>query len=552
MAIMTIIAFGLGLISLMINNISVKAYPNLPPMFDSIHPAQVAKGSIAAGASRLTIYFAGIVRTTTEIKPDILEYMVELSCEHQIVLHIVTGKGGDGYGAMNGVTLIENAKNRHYEASMCAEVHVTEEPDNVPKISNRIERISVLRDFQRELLRTLMENHNDDHDSSVVVLADLDLYSFPDVDILLDEIDQVSNSSAQTNFNSTKHKGRSAHDVVCSAGIMYRPFGYYDTYATVLLPDTFVYPLKNRLVPQYYPKEDTSLVCSNNTYGEMTQWDLLDYFENESRKLTLAHQGTEDYVQSIGADILSAEPVNKKEAVPVKSCFGGLAVYKSSTWLNAECKYNMDTSNLERYANLKDNRPCEHVVFHNCLLDSDKSISIAVQPSMRTEWKPQVPFGSRLYPSKTIHDSLITYYKQKERGDRLANGSFTLRINTMGRLVVEEWITTETGDEPKVVWTAPSPISKGRNDLKWTHMFLLLKPNGNIILKKQLQNTPNSTGSHLCDSNAESCRITLWESQKRGPVGDQWSYSLFLDKNGNLAVIEENSGKVLWTGGVRP
>ena len=59
-------------------------------------------------------------------------------------------------------------------------------------------------------------------------------------------------------------------------------------------------------------KEDELLVRSDNVYGEKTQLDLLDYFENESKKITSAHEKADDYVQ--GQGILSPVPVNKEDA----------------------------------------------------------------------------------------------------------------------------------------------------------------------------------------------------------------------------------------------
>ena len=143
---------------------------------------------------------------------------------------------------------------------------------------NRIDQIATVRDYQRELLRTKYGNIYSLR-GCVVILVDLDLYSLPSIDTLLQEL-----HSMQTN--------ESEFDVVCAAGIMYRPFGYYDIFATVLLDGTFVYPIRGRLEQELQDGEDYSLVRSNDVYGNFTQWDLLEYFERKVKTGWKCRAGT--------------------------------------------------------------------------------------------------------------------------------------------------------------------------------------------------------------------------------------------------------------------
>jgi hypothetical protein len=146
-------------------------------------------------------------------------------------------------------------------------------------------------------------------------------------------------------------------DVLCSAGKMLHPYGYYDTFATVLLPDTFVYPVGGRPVMTARPEEDASLIIGPNFSAEA----LMDWFHKEG-----------------GVD---ARPV------PVKSCFGGLAIYRASKWLDQRCSYKDQFPEVNaKYANKYDNAPCEHVVMHNCLHAVDPAVVVAVQPDMHTIW----------------------------------------------------------------------------------------------------------------------------------------------------------------------
>ena len=44
------------------------------------------------------------------------------------------------------------------------------------------------------------------------------------------------------------------------------------------------------------------------------------------------------------------------------------------------------TTPLLRYANLDDRRPCEHVVFHECLAENNPKFNIAVNPRLPSIW----------------------------------------------------------------------------------------------------------------------------------------------------------------------
>ena len=158
--------------------------------------------------------------------------------------------------------------------------------------------------------------------------------------------------------------------------------------------------------------------------GNFTQGHLMRYLQGQAEK---SPEGT----------------------VPVRSCFGGLAIYSSQTFFEQKCRYRYqyhhdrkrldltgsrtrigtgagkdadvdagadeNVVNLERYASRADGRPCEHVVFHDCLLrqprrwgggDRDqrrdpknghgskaRGRSIAIMPHLVTLWTKDVNKG---------------------------------------------------------------------------------------------------------------------------------------------------------------
>jgi hypothetical protein len=245
--------------------------------------------------------------------------------------------------------------------SSCAPFLVESEQDlglDAQSLSdNRVERIAAIRDAQRQRVRELWysstsNNHKGLLVDGIIVVADLDLFRLPSTAGILEQ------AASMIKANDL--------DVVCAAGVTMasrQELWYYDTYATVLLPDTYVHPLKRRLVPELQAGEDPRLVRSDNQHGSFTQGDLMQYLQRQS----LATGTTR-----------------------VRSCFGGLAIYRAMTWLSDSCSYSTaDPSALIRYASRHDGRPCEHVVFHACLQDSPlvRKARVAINPSLLALWQ---------------------------------------------------------------------------------------------------------------------------------------------------------------------
>ena len=108
-----------------------------------------------------------------------------------------------------------------------------------------------------------------------------------------------------------------------------------------------------------------------------------------------------------------AQEQSEHGTVDARSCFGGMTIYRASAWFEPKCSYTHGMSvnegtggsdssaastGLMRYASEADNRPCEHVVFHDCLIRTngmtrrgDSSGSgksrIAIMPKLLTLWK---------------------------------------------------------------------------------------------------------------------------------------------------------------------
>lgn len=350
----------------------------------------------AVGHARPDVYVAAMVRTASDIRPSVLETLVQLSCANSVGVHILAAGGiaevsrkvqekqknffresrRTALEIQAELTLLDGSA----ESGKCAPFEIVEQDDS--KIfrnaeggsapTNRVDRIAAFRDYQRSLLFPHFMGSPPSLESEVVqdgvvVVIDLDLGAIPSVSSLVSQIDAML---------LRKH----SHDVVCAAGVTMasqREPWYYDTYATVLLPDTYTHPLKRRLIGDYYEGEDPMLVRSDDQHGKFTQGHLMKWLHNRAKEEEATEGG--------------------RGMVRVRSCFGGLALYRTSAWFEPQCRYSdaVLAEELVRYASKADGRPCEHVVFHDCLkergisdpMSGHRDVDIAIDPRLITLWK---------------------------------------------------------------------------------------------------------------------------------------------------------------------
>merc|ERR1712157_300650 len=116
----------------------------------------------------------------------------------------------------------------------------------------------------------------------------------------------------------------------------------YDSFATILLPDTFLYNPENRLFPVIRTEENSAFLPPRANSDTLLNW--LDQEGGRVDTFT-----------------------GFKNPVPVKSCFGGLAIYRGSKFFEKECTYLVRNEATLKYANKFQERACEHVTFHSCL-----------------------------------------------------------------------------------------------------------------------------------------------------------------------------------------
>ena len=295
------------------------------------------------------IWLASLIQDTSEIA--LLDELLELNCNHKVHVHLLVK---------------HDSLKLNRDEKKCAPWIVDFEPlELTTKFANtsdskekggRIPRISALRKYQRQQLRKLLGQHD------VLIVMDVDLLSLgPNgITLLLKEIQRLKQQP-------------SSWDAVCAAGVECGN-RYYDSYATVLYPDTFVFPRRWRYnASAIGPIENSSLILAPRpTEGLLTQVQLFNHLQSSQR---------------------GSNPVQ------VRSCFGGLAIYRSQVYFANECDYQLENDkplyNLikQKYA-ATHGQVCEHVVLHECLhqhQQHNNKFLIGIQPQLQTQYHANGP-----------------------------------------------------------------------------------------------------------------------------------------------------------------
>lgn len=273
------------------------------------------------------------------------EQIIELACAHSIGIFILSKLNLRKYNLQHNQT--------------CAPIIFKSEEELGIKLQenmNRIEKLSYLRDIQRQIMKDHFRMHQNSN-GGVVIVADFDLKRWPRSSVIMENIEILN--------------GNENLSAICANGIVKKKYAkYYDTFATVLLPDTFMTILEKRLFPQSYKGETEHFVRTNDKPNTgFSQEAMFQYFKQMGKG------------QSGGI-------------VHVRSCFGGLTIYKANVYFDGECKYQLqdeiikqrDLESVMRYSSKDDGRPCEHVVLHECFRkrSKERDFTIGVSSKMIT------------------------------------------------------------------------------------------------------------------------------------------------------------------------
>jgi hypothetical protein len=144
---------------------------------------------------------------------------------------------------------------------------------------------------------------------------------------------------------------------------------------------------------------------------------------------------------------------------------------------------------------------------------------------MKTLWNNMPPPTNKLI-SDSQFDSLITFNNQADRADRLTsrNGLSTLYIDSSGILVVSS-CAVKNCPIPQLRRISSYMIDKDSNTTvkqsppikNWSHMFLILESNANLILLKNV-NARKLKKNHIFPNRFDnSCQLEVWSTNTAFP-----------------------------------
>jgi len=266
---------------------------------------------------------------------------------------------------------------------------------------SRIARIKRSREYQRGELHNVLELQNKLQDwkmNSVIAVLDLDMFAYPSPSNLIETAKKyilpspttadTPDATVQTPKEQPRHDKAKFH-AICSNGIFvrvkegdYYDMRYYDTYSTILLPNLWLYrePRPSKQKKEKMDKDKTKQQIMNQT-------QTFHYILKEGRSSKSSGAIGDNYY----------------EPLPVRSCFGGLTLYRTDIWLDSDCRYDMYHKDDADFTSSQYRHACEHVVFHECLRRERMMVkgrnrataggdggwdgfNIAVKPDMTTLW----------------------------------------------------------------------------------------------------------------------------------------------------------------------
>jgi hypothetical protein len=300
-----------------------------------------------------TIIVAGLIPDGASIKSDMLTTLAQLSCMYGSRIHVTVAENAPVFQ-----DLFHRQTSDLYRPEktniQCQPLVIVTQPALPSSVLFRTEKLAFLRDFQRQQLRDIVDvesNFATSTDNSIIMLMDLDLLEVPPAF-------QIMNAASLILKGDATEKGKPPTlrvDAICAGGVIVDDQsgreGYYDSFATIFKPDTYMLQLSRRQKSAIRPGENSTLILAENDANFYTLWEWM----------------------------------RQQQSIPVRSCFGGLALYRANKFLDKRCTYSAPAALLDMTGYEGREGFCEHVVFNTCL-SSVADVQIVILPSLRTRW----------------------------------------------------------------------------------------------------------------------------------------------------------------------
>ena len=338
---------------------------------------------------------AGLIPDGALIKNEILTTLIQLSCLYRTPVHAIVAENADVLQLLFS-RLQEDLYPSQKTNIHCRALQVDIQPAFPSQNLSRVEKLAILRDFQRLKLMNMISKFTTRTDSIIIMLLDFDLLEVPPVFQIMEAACTILGGQ----WNNGMKRAPLGIDVVCAGGIIVNDQdgreGYYDSFATIFESDTYMAPLASRAVSVLRPGENKDLIVADNDLNFYAIWEWM----------------------------------KSQQSIPVRSCFGGLALYRASNYLDDRCSYSTRRKgiNVSVYEVLHEG-VCEHIVFNTCL-HSLGGMKMSIYPDLRTRWTPDgrlsIPRDINMAATKfningksTLKEPKTNDYSKKETADRL-------------------------------------------------------------------------------------------------------------------------------------
>ena len=295
----------------------------------------------------------GLIPDGALIKNEILTTLVQLSCLYGTPVHATVAENADALKSLFG-RLQEDLYRPQTTNIHCKALQVDIQPAFPSEDLSRVEKLAILRDFQRRKLMEIIKGIATSTDSIIIMVLDFDLLELPPVFQIMEAACTILGGL----WNNGAKRTSLSVDAVCAGGVVVDNQdgreGYYDSFATIFEPDTYMVPLAMRAISVLRPGENKDLILADNDLNFYEIW----------------------------------EGMRNQQSVPVRSCYGGLALYRASNYLDEQCSYSGRGQgiNVSVYEVLNEG-VCEHIVFNSCL-HTLRGMKMSILPALRTRWTP--------------------------------------------------------------------------------------------------------------------------------------------------------------------
>ena len=193
--------------------------------------------------------------------------MIKISCKYNIGIFVLSK---EKIQFERKDSLLNDNNSKYTSFSECAPIVLTSEGElqiKFPRSMKRVAKLTLLRDLQRNIISNEFHtNKGMDIEKGTIIIADFDMTKWPALSNVYKQVKGLAENVEK-------------YDAICSNGAgSKQEQKYYDTYATILLPDIFILQNDKRL----FGKSDESKIIVGNDLFHLNERLMRTRYHKES------------------------------------------------------------------------------------------------------------------------------------------------------------------------------------------------------------------------------------------------------------------------------